>query len=180
MPNISMTFAICLAAAFLAACSASETTAEPESMSQPMPMSQPERPHPALAIVSPSDGASLPNPVTIEIGFAGGGGNPPDAGGERYGGGFAGGGYGGGGGFGGFGGGHRHHGMHLYLLVDQPPPTPGAALSPDSNHIAMQPGEHQTTLTLAPGPHRLQLVGVDRDGNVSERPPSPPVNIMVQ
>jgi Domain of unknown function (DUF4399) len=47
---------------------------------------------------------------------------------------------------------------HVHLIVDSPPPDPGAMVPSDSRHRHFLHGERQTTLPLPPCDHTLQLV----------------------
>jgi hypothetical protein len=111
-----------------------------------------EREHPGLTITMPADGATVAGPVTVAFSVEGGGG-------------------------------HRGHGggRQVYLLIDQPAPQPGATIQADQSHIAFAEGGSQTTVTLAPGKHILQLVAVDHDGQVGRRFHAvAPVSVTVQ
>ncbi|MFZ1110664.1 MAG: DUF4399 domain-containing protein [Rhodomicrobium sp.] len=53
------------------------------------------------------------------------------------------------------------HTGHHHILIDVDPPAGGKAQAPlpaDGNHIHFGKGQTETTLTLAPGAHTLQLV----------------------
>lgn len=55
--------------------------------------------------------------------------------------------------------------VRVFLLVDTDAlPAPGTALVADASRIALAPGQTETTLKLAPGPHILQLLLTDADG----------------
>jgi len=112
--------------------------------------------HQGLTITSPADGAIVKGPVTVAI-FAGEGG-------------------------GGHGGHHGHGGgRQIFLLIDQPVPEPGATLQADQSHIAFPEDARETTLTLAPGKHTLQLAVLDHEGHVGRRfHPSGPISVTVQ
>lgn len=113
-----------------------------------------ERERHGLTIVAPVDGATLTGLVTVAVGTGGG-----DQGHQHQG----------------------HGGMHVFLLVDQPSPEPGATIQPDQTHIAFPEGQTQTTVTLPPGKHTLQLAVLDRDGKVGKRGGgTPPVSVTVQ
>jgi hypothetical protein len=47
---------------------------------------------------------------------------------------------------------------HVHLVVDSPPPEPGAMVPSDGRHRHFLHGERQTILQLPPGDHTLQLV----------------------
>ncbi len=119
-------------------------------------------------IITPADGATVSGPVTVSVGFpsrgdgqggppgGGAGGPPPNGGGER-------------------------RGPRLILFVDAPAPQPGATVQPDATHVPFEQGQRQVTVTLKPGTHSLQLVMLDREGNVSSRgQPSEPSKITVK
>jgi hypothetical protein len=131
---------------------------------------------PGAAILAPADGALVANPVTITIGFSGrpegpGGKDgdnadrppPPPPGGERQ-----------------EPPEHRQgpHGR-LYLFVDAPTPEMGVPIHEDPAHVALAPRQRQLTLSLSPGPHRLQLFFADQDDKI-QRPGQNAVTINVQ
>ena len=62
------------------------------------------------------------------------------------------------------GGGHHH------LVVDQPLPEPGREIPSDPGYIHFGRGQTETQLTLAPGPHTLQLLLGDHD-HIPHDPP---------
>ena len=60
---------------------------------------------------------------------------------------------------------------HVHLIIDSPPPEPGATVPADLRHRHMLHGERQTTLVLKQGDHTLQLV----IASASHRVGTPPV-----
>ncbi|MGB8842165.1 MAG: DUF4399 domain-containing protein [Aliidongia sp.] len=110
--------------------------------------------HQGLTITTPADGAVVMGPVTVAV-SAGGGDH----------------------------GGHHGHGggRQIFLLIDQPAPEPGATIQADPSHIAFPEDAKETTLTLAPGKHTLQLAVLDREGHVGRRfHPVAPISVTVQ
>ena len=98
-----------------------------------------------LYFISPADGATLSNPVTIHFGLRNMGVAPagiryPDSG---------------------------HH--HLLLNVELP--APEFPVINDENHLHFGGGQTETTLELAPGQHTLQLLL----GDFAHIPHDPPV-----
>ena len=96
-------------------------------------------------IISPADGETVSNPVTVKFGLEGmgvapAGVNVPDTG-------------------------------HHHLLVDSDLPPLDKPIPADKNHIHFGKGQTQTTLTLLPGKHTLQLLL----GDANHIPHSPPV-----
>jgi Domain of unknown function (DUF4399) len=109
------------------------------------------REHQGLTISTPADGATVTGPVAVAF-----------EGGE---------------------GGHRGHGggMQVFLLIDQPAPEPGASFQPDPNHVEFPEGQAQTSVTLAPGKHTLQLAVLDREGKIGRHfHAAEPVSVVVQ
>ena len=109
----------------------------------PSPAPAQEREHHGLTIVAPANGATVSGPLTVAFGFGGGGANRE----------------------------HQGHGggPHVFLLVDQPAPEPGATIQTDPTHIAFPEGQTQIIVTLPPGKHTLQLAVIDREGKVARR-----------
>jgi hypothetical protein len=106
----------------------------------------PSRPGAAAYIISPADGATVSNPVTVRFGLRGMGVAPagverPDAG---------------------------HH--HLLIDLDTLPPA-GVAMPMDDKHRHFGGGQTEVTLELAPGKHTLQLLL----GDHMHVPHNPPV-----
>jgi hypothetical protein len=95
----------------------------------------PTTPAPAGAEVyniSPSDGATVGQDVTVRFGLKGMGVAPSGVG--------------------------KEHTGHHHLLVDvKELPAAGQPIPADANHIHFGGGQTQTTLKLAPGTHTLQL-----------------------
>lgn len=105
-----------------------------------------------VTIISPADGATVPNPVTVVFGLAGMGVDTPNTG---------------------------HH--HLLVDVDPSTIDLDSPVPSDDNHIHFGGGQTQTTLTLAPGNHTLILLLGDQN-HIPHDPPvmSAPVTITVQ
>ncbi len=105
----------------------------------------PSRPGAAAYIISPVDGATVGNPVTVRFGLRGMGVAPagverPDTG---------------------------HH--HLLIDVDTLPAA-GMPIPTDDKHRHFGGGQTETTLELAPGRHTLQLLLADHT-HVPHNPP---------
>ncbi|HIQ53930.1 MAG TPA: DUF4399 domain-containing protein, partial [Pseudomonas pachastrellae] len=83
--------------------------------------------------ITPSDGATVSSPVTVQFGLEGMGVAP--AGVERP--------------------GTGHH--HLLIDTDTLPPA-GQPIPADDNHVHFGGGQTQTSLDLPPGEHTLQLI----------------------
>lgn len=98
-----------------------------------------------LYIITPEDGAVVSSPVTVRFGLSGMGVAP--AGIDKE------------------GTGHHH------LIVDAPLPDPGMPVPADEQHIHFGGGQTETSVTLAPGEHTLQLVL----GDFKHVPHDPPV-----
>ncbi len=83
-------------------------------------------------IISPSDGATVGQEVTVRFGLEGMGVAPAGVG--------------------------KEHTGHHHLLVDVAEPSAaGQPIPADAHHIHFGGGQTQTTLKLAPGTHTLQL-----------------------
>lgn len=83
-------------------------------------------------IISPSDGATVGQDVTVRFGLKGMGVAPAGV--------------------------AKEHTGHHHLLVDvKELPAAGQPIPADANHIHFGGGQTQTTLKLAPGTHTLQL-----------------------
>ena len=83
-------------------------------------------------IISPGDGATVGQQVTVRFGLKGMGVAPAGV--------------------------SREHTGHHHLLVDvKELPAAGQPIPADANHIHFGGGQTQTTLKLAPGTHTLQL-----------------------
>ncbi|TNJ35266.1 DUF4399 domain-containing protein [Arenimonas terrae] len=95
----------------------------------------PRTPSPADAAVyfiSPQDGETVTGPVQVRFGLRGMGVAPAGTVAE--------------------GTGHHH------LIVDAPLPPAGQPIPNDARHLHFGKGQTETTLTLAPGKHTLQLL----------------------
>lgn len=107
----------------------------------------PRTPRPAdarLYVISPRDGETVANPVTVRFGLSGMGVAPagvaaPDT-------------------------------AHHHLIVDAPLPPLDRPIPNDEHHRHFGGGQTEVTLTLAPGRHTLQLVAGDHD-HVPHDPP---------
>ena len=108
-------------------------------------------------IISPADGASVSNPVTVVFGLEGMGVAPAGVEKENTG--------------------------HHHLLIDVDPSTidPDSPLPADDNHRHFGGGQTQTSVELAPGEHTLILMLGDQN-HIPHDPPvlSEPVTITVQ
>lgn len=108
-----------------------------------------------LYIISPADGETVTNPLTIRFGLRGMGIAPAGVAIENTG--------------------------HHHLLIDADPPPYNLPIPADANHVHFGKGQTETTVTLAPGRHRLQLLLADHL-HMPHDPPvvSKPVTITVQ
>jgi hypothetical protein len=96
-------------------------------------------------IISPKDGDVVTSPVTVLFGLEGMGVAPAGVDKENTG--------------------------HHHLLVDaKEPPAMDKPIAKDEHHMHFGGGQTQTTLTLAPGTHTLQLVMGDK-GHIPHSPP---------
>jgi hypothetical protein len=70
---------------------------------------------------------------------------------------------------------------HHHLLVDVPAPDLGQPIPKDAQHLHFGQAQTEAEITLAPGPHTLQLLLGDSN-HVPQNPPllSDPINITVQ
>ncbi|MGE0384877.1 MAG: DUF4399 domain-containing protein [Gammaproteobacteria bacterium] len=100
---------------------------------------------PHAYIISPADGETVSNPVTVRFGLRHMGVAP--AGVDMA------------------GTGHHH------LLIDVDPPPPGQPIPADEHHRHFGGGQTETVLQLAPGKHTLRLLM----GDHLHRPADPPV-----
>ncbi|HTL19226.1 MAG TPA: DUF4399 domain-containing protein [Steroidobacteraceae bacterium] len=106
----------------------------------------PAAPGAEVYIISPHDGASVHNPVRVQFGLKGMGIAPA---GVKY-----------------------DNTGHHHLLIDTEPPADASAPLPATDKIVhFGKGQTETTLTLAPGKHTLQLLFAD----LNHIPHSPPV-----
>ena len=106
----------------------------------------PSPPGAAVYIISPSDGATLSNPVTIRFGLKGMGVAPAGTEKDKTG----------------------HH--HLLIDVAALPPL-DEPIPMDDTHRHYGGGQTEVTLDLPPGPHTLQLLL----GDLNHIPHEPPV-----
>lgn len=151
----------------LAACGQPKPAAEepaadaaaPAAPEAPAPVAMPRNPAPAgasVAILSPADGATVANPVTVVLDIQGmalapAGDPTPDSG-------------------------------HHHLLVDVGLPADlGQPLPKDEQHVHLGQAQTETELNLSPGTHTLQAVLGDLN-HVPHDPPvvSAPITITVQ
>jgi hypothetical protein len=112
-------------------------------------LGQERTPSPAGAevyIISPKDGATVHNPVLVQFGLKGMGVAPA---GVKF----------------------DNTGHHHLLIDTDPPPDMGAPLPATDKIVHFGKGQTQTTLTLPPGKHTLQLLFAD----LNHIPHSPPV-----
>ena len=106
----------------------------------------PAAPGAEVYIISPHDGARVHNPVRVQFGLKGMGIAPA---GVKY-----------------------DNTGHHHLLIDTEPPADAAAPLPATDKIVhFGKGQTETSLTLAPGKHTLQLLFAD----LNHVPHSPPV-----
>ena len=105
--------------------------------------------------ISPSNGQVLKGPVTVRFGLAEMGVAPAGTVAE--------------------GTGHHH------LVIDSPLPALDQPLPKDDKHLHFGKGQTETTLTLAPGKHTLQLILGDAN-HIPHQPPvySAPIAITVK
>ena len=82
--------------------------------------------------ISPKDGETLSGPVSVKFGLKGMGVAPAGIALENTG--------------------------HHHLIIDAKTPPVDAPIPADANHVHFGKGQTETTLTLAPGKHTLQLV----------------------
>jgi hypothetical protein len=108
----------------------------------------PRTPSPAGAkvyVISPKDGKTVHNPVHVRFGLAGMGVAPAGVTNANTG--------------------------HHHLIVDAPLPPMNQPIPKDDKHLHFGGGQTETTLTLSPGPHTLQLLL----GDTNHVPHDPPV-----
>ena len=105
--------------------------------------------------ISPSNGQVMKGPVTVRFGLAEMGVAPAGTVAE--------------------GTGHHH------LVIDSPLPALDQPLPKDDKHLHFGKGQTETTLTLAPGKHTLQLILADSN-HIPHQPPvySAPITIKVK
>ena len=105
------------------------------------------------AITAPSAGAAVASPVTVSYSLGAAGQSP---------------------------GGADHHMPHAYLVIDAASPAAGSSIQPDADHVAFPAGQFALSVPLAAGHHQLQIIFVNRKGQVSSHiQPSAPVSISV-
>lgn len=98
-----------------------------------------------LYFISPTDGAVVSGPVTVQFGLTGFGVAPAGIQKERTG--------------------------HHHLLIDTNLPPLNLPVPSDANHLHFGGGQTETTIELTPGEHRLQLLL----GDYSHIPHDPPL-----
>ena len=89
-------------------------------------------------IIEPQDGATVSNPVTVRFGAKGIAIAPA---GEVQ-----------------DGSGHHHLLIDHFIVGVDGLPAPGQPIGKDEHHLHFGKGQTETTLTLTPGPHTLQLL----------------------
>ena len=124
-------------AALLAACGerASEEPAAATPAIAEVPASLPRSPAPAGArvfFVSPADGETVSNPVTVVFGIEGMSVAPA--------------------------GDDTPHSGHHHIIIDAELPDLGMPIPASDNHVHFGDGRTETELTLAPGEHTLQML----------------------
>jgi len=118
-------------------------------LATPLALAQERTPSPAGAevyIISPSDGARVHNPVRVQFGLKGMGIAPA---GVKF----------------------DNTGHHHLLIDTDAPEDPNAPLPKTDKILHFGKGETETTLTLAPGKHTLQLLLADMN-HVPHSPPA--------
>jgi hypothetical protein len=108
-----------------------------------------------LYIISPKDGETVSSPVTVRFGLRGMGIAPAGVAIESTG--------------------------HHHLLIDTDLPPLGLPVPADEHHLHFGKGQTETSIVLAPGQHRLQLLLADHL-HLPHEPPivSEPITIQVQ
>ena len=94
-------------------------------------------PQARLYIISPADGATVSSPVTVRFGLSGMGVAPAGVAAPDTG--------------------------HHHLIIDAEAPPAGAPIPNDEHHKHFGGGQTETTLSLPPGRHTLQLELGDKD-----------------
>jgi hypothetical protein len=105
-----------------------------------------DTPSPAGAnvyFITPTDGAKVKSPFAVKFGLTGMGVAPAGV--------------------------DRPKTGHHHLIVDAPEPDPNSPIPSDANHLHFGGGQTETTLTLPPGKHTLQLIMGDQ-GHVPHNP----------
>lgn len=108
-----------------------------------------------LYIISPKDGDTVKNPVTVRFGLRGMGVAPAGVAMENTG--------------------------HHHLVIDTPLPPLDQPIPADAKHLHFGKGQTEASITLAPGKHTLQLLLGD-PLHIPHEPPvtSKPVTITVE
>lgn len=106
-------------------------------------------------LISPTNGATVKSPVVVRFGLSGMGVAPAGTAAENTG--------------------------HHHLLVDAPLPPADQPIPNDAQHLHFGKGQTETTLTLVPGKHTLQLILGDHN-HMSHDPPvvSEPITITIE
>lgn len=110
------------------------------ALTGPAPFARAETASPVGAkvyIIAPADGAELSSPVTVTFGLAGMGVAPAGVEKDKTG--------------------------HHHLLIDKKLADYASAIPADDNHKHFGGGQTETTVTLAPGKHTLQLILADHN-----------------
>lgn len=105
----------------------------------------PSPPGASVYFITPTDGATVSNPITVRFGLKGMGVAPAGV--------------------------EKAHTGHHHLLVDAPLPPLDQPIPADEKSIHFGGGQTEVTITLAPGPHTLQLLM----GDHNHIPHDPPV-----
>jgi Domain of unknown function (DUF4399) len=139
----ALTVAASLAAALASAPTCAQTPAQPAAA----PATRtPAPPGAEVYLISPKDGAKVHNPVLVQFGLKGMGIAPA---GVKF-----------------------DNSGHHHLLIDTDPPADlGLPLPATDKIVHFGKGQTETTLTLAPGKHTLQLLL----GDMNHIPHQPPV-----
>ncbi|RIK92080.1 MAG: rod shape-determining protein RodA [Proteobacteria bacterium] len=119
-----------------------------ESASAASAAALPRTPRPAdakLYIISPKNGETVSSPVTVRFGVSGMGVAPAGVGSPNTG--------------------------HHHLLIDTPLPDFAKPIPNDAKHVHFGGGQTETTVELAPGEHRVQLLL----GDLNHVPHDPPL-----
>lgn len=115
----------------------------------------PSAPGAKVEIVEPKDGAEVSNPVTVKFSIEGMKLVPAGV--------------------------DEPHSGHHHLLIDAELPPAGAPIAKDERHLHFGKAQTETTLTLTPGKHTLQLILGDKD-HIPHEPvvASTPITITVK
>jgi Domain of unknown function (DUF4399) len=105
----------------------------------------PSPPGAMVYIISPTDGATVTNPVTVRFGLKGMGVAPAGVEFENTG--------------------------HHHLIIDADLPDPSKPIPADAGHLHFSKGQTEATIELKPGKHTLQLVL----GDYEHVPHTPPI-----